>query len=326
LYLGNYEGVTKLGVDYEGAVGRIGEASINQYLFKSDGGLPIVPRTVSLSDLDVDISTDIDNVPNVTTVFKSEYVNTLVRIVNSEFNEEELNKTYADAVNKITSEVGFKNVEGDVAMVRTSGYANFAANQIAQGSGDIVGVYNPYRTDKQIYIRDLNDIDLKLARLNARVTMYSFATSISTFKSYSVTGSQVWTYDATYKCALMSGYSSGNKDNEDWLISPAQDLSNATKATLFFSHACKLYTGGSWDMLTIQVSSDYDGVSNPSTQGTWVEYKDYIQNETWTFKSSGPLDLNQFAGQQNVYFAFKYVSTLTGAPKWEIASCAILPE
>lgn len=325
LYLGNYEGVVKLGVDYEGDIGRIPSALIDKYLFKADGGMPVKPRVVSVSELDVDVSTDISNVPNVTTVFRSQYVNTLIKIENCEFYENELSRTYADVTNKITSEVAFYDIGGNSAILRTSGYATFAGDQVAQGSGTIVAVYNPYRTDKQFYVRDLNDIQLNLGRLSTRVEMYSFYSSLGNFTQFNVTGSQIWVHDSQYHCALMSGFNGSSVvNNEDWLISPAQNFSSYSKVTLFFSHAAGMY-GATWDDLTLQVSADYDGTSNPATQGTWVSFSDFIENPTWTFKSSGPIDISQFAGQSNVYFAFKYIS-VSKAAKWEIASVAILPE
>jgi len=59
-------------------------------------------------------------------------------------------------------------------------------------------------------------------------------TGLGDFTPVSVSGAQNWAWDATYLCAKISGYSSGNKDNENWLISPSIDLTSKSTAKLVF--------------------------------------------------------------------------------------------
>lgn len=72
--------------------------------------------------------------------------------------------TYADAVNKLTQNIGLVSVVDTVKyapgtlVLRTSGYCNFAAQPIPAGSGSITGILTRYRTIYQLVIRDLNDV------------------------------------------------------------------------------------------------------------------------------------------------------------------------
>ncbi len=154
----------------------------------------------------------------------------------------------------------------------------------------------------------------------------SFVASIGNFKSISVVGAQVWTWN-TYKGVgymKFSGYSSGNQNNEDWLISPPIDLSKRLSAYLKFDNTHKYGTVFSKEM-TLWVSNNWDGVSTPDTL-TWVK-KDFIRSLTndYTFVNSGPVMLNEFAGKSNVRFAFRYVSnTIESCPTWEVKNTQII--
>ena len=315
LYLGNYEGVVKIGVDYEGDVGRIEEPLIDQYLFKSDGGLPIQPKVVSIASLDIDCENIIGDEPTYTVVYRSEYVNTLIKIENCEFNENELTRTYADISNQTTSEVAFTDIQGYQGLVRTSGYANFANNQVAQGSGDLIAIYNPYRTDKQFYIRNLEEVQMDMNRFS----FYSFSDNLAGFTPHSIVGSQVWHND--YDCAVMSGYDGSNHNaNEDWLISPSINLSESSTASLSFVSTLNYLV--SWSNTKVLICNDYDGVSNPNDSGTWEELSGYTNpnGHDWNFVNSGDIDISAYAGDSDVHFAFKYLSTSSNGCTWEISS------
>jgi hypothetical protein len=67
------------------------------------------------------------------------------------------------------------------------------------------------------------------------------------------------------------------------------------------------------------VSTDYDGVSSPAEQGTWIDYTTFAAWSTggfaWT--DSGVIPLTQFVGQSNFRIAYRYTST-TQAATWEV--------
>ena len=148
-----------------------------------------------------------------------------------------------------------------------------------------------------------------------------FASSISAYTAFSVTGAQAWVY-ATYDngCAKMSGYAGTNNANEDWLVSPVIDLSAKTNVTLVIREAINYIT--THDDIQILVSTDYDGTSNASTQGTWTPLIGLTRpaGNSWDFASSGDYDLSAYDGEATFYIAFKYISSASAGATWEIGN------
>lgn len=209
-------------------------------------------------------------------------------------------------------------------IMRTSSYSKFAKNILPGDTGTIYGVITRYNSTVQFVLNYW--ADLQHFTNNYPLLSEDFSAGLGVFKSYSVAGDQTWTM-ATYDdgCALMSGYVSGSGrfPNEDWLISPQVDLSNRTDAVMNIYQAIN-YVDSKWEYIQVMISDDYDGTSNPSTQGTWTELT--IPNRpvgtNWTFVDSGEISLAAYAGKK-VYVAFKYTSTSSVAASWEVGSVSI---
>jgi hypothetical protein len=152
-----------------------------------------------------------------------------------------------------------------------------------------------------------------------------FTTTLGSFSHFSVVGPQIWEW-ANFDggCAKMSGYATTNIANEDWLVSPAINLSGHTGSVLEFRQAAN-YVNSQWDLLQVMISSDYNGSSSPAEQGTWTELA--VPNRppgtNWTFLNSGPIDISAYNGQSAVYIAFKYRSTTSVASTWEISKVEV---
>lgn len=149
----------------------------------------------------------------------------------------------------------------------------------------------------------------------------SFAYGAGDFTPQSVTGAQVWSYSSTYTCMTMSGFTSSNNANEDWLISPQIDLTSITNAYLTFEHAGKFF-GTPSNEATMWVTSNYDS-GLPST-ATWTKLNilNYFNNTSYTFANSGNLDLSSYSGKK-IRIAFKYLSTASVAGTWEVRNFQI---
>lgn len=137
------------------------------------------------------------------------------------------------------------------------------------------------------------------------------------FTAYSVTGAQVWdctTFGQTLNGAQINGYSGGPVENEDWLISPAFDLTGFDYPLLSFASRTA-FVGPSLQLL---VSTNYDGSSNPNT-ATWTAVNGRfpaISSDAW--KTSDSINLAGFK-QSSVYIAFKYTSSPTlNAARWTL--------
>ncbi len=146
---------------------------------------------------------------------------------------------------------------------------------------------------------------------------FSDSTFLNKFHAVNITGDQKWTA-ASYgqsQYAKMSGYSGGNQENEDWLVSPAIDLNGFTNPSLQIDQAIN-YIHGQWDQVTILVSTDYTG---DVTTATWnpVTITTLPTGSDWTFVTSEKVDLSAYAGK-TIYIAFKYVSTTSNSATWEI--------
>ena len=120
----------------------------------------------------------------------------------------------------------------------------------------------------------------------------------------------------------MSGFSSGAKVNEDWLISKAIDLSAYSGTAYFVFDLVKRYTG---DDLEAFYATDYAG-GDPNSSGTWTQLNPTLDTNTnswnsWT--SSGALTLDNVTGG-DLFVAFKYTSSSSAAATFEIDNVKIV--
>lgn len=110
---------------------------------------------------------------------------------------------------------------------------------------------------------------------------------------------EVWTFDSRYG-AKATSYSGGqNIPTESWLISPAIDLTAVKGAVLTFDHACNYFNDVTTD-LTLWVRE--------GSEGEWAKLEIPTYPNSWTFVSSGEIDLTAYAGK-TVQIGFKYVCT-----------------
>jgi hypothetical protein len=300
LYLGQYGGIVKLGSIYQGDIGRITEAQVPFYIFKSDGGFPIEPQELSLASPNTDL------------------INKVVIINNAQFSLSALGNTYADGEYKIDGEYNIEDCDGNTMLVRTSGFADFARDTIPSGNGRMIGVLGMFNGEFQLMIRDPRELDFTGDRCGA-IFEETFEGNLGQFSQFSVIGdNQVWTYSSQFDCAVMSGYDAGTDyQNEDWLISPAMNFSGYSNLVLNFRHALNYIT--SLNDVEVYASSDYTGTGNPN-DATWTKLTGiiYPPGNNWTWTDSGDVSLSAFAGQTSVYIAFKYKSTASNSSTWEI--------
>jgi len=152
-----------------------------------------------------------------------------------------------------------------------------------------------------------------------------FDSDLGAWTGYSVSGDQVWGWDnygLPAGCSKMTGFEGGPNPNEDWLISPSLDLSNYSEVLFSFDHARNYDTN---DGLSVLVSTDYDGTSDPSTNGTWADLTPmftFPEEGTWDFSSAGLADVTMYNGA-STYFAFKYISTAEDCSTWEVDNALV---
>jgi hypothetical protein len=147
--------------------------------------------------------------------------------------------------------------------------------------------------------------------------------------SYSTKGYHTWTLidleesspnqrvSGIDKAIQIDGTLNGFTENEDWLISPAIDLSGYIyDPTIKF----RSYSSGAGESLQLKYSANYTGFGDPEV-ATWfdapAEFPDVNSNE-WK-KTILPL----FNKESRIHFAFVYTSSLTAGSRWTLDDWAI---
>ena len=265
----------------------------------------------------------------------------LVKLNDVEFTE--MGMTYADAINLTTGSRILSDCNGNTISVRTSGYANFASDTLPSGKGSVIGIFTIYNSEKQFVVRDINEVKLDSTRCNGSSGGSGSGSGVllKDFNDGSITSGNwksFWTGTTTTEnwgeWEIYGGNvaSAGNFDVsifqnyacESWMVSPTVDLTSTSSPFLSFDNVVQYEPG---PRLELFISSDYDGVSNPLQQGTWIDLTNYVPNwdvdsGDWDFVSSGNIDLTQFISPTTT-IAFKYTGTDSNGATWEIDNILI---
>jgi len=166
---------------------------------------------------------------------------------------------------------------------------------------------------------------------DAEIFYEPFTTTLGEFTVIDLNGTQTWawgSYDGG--CAKMSGYVSSeskNYDNDDWLVSPAMDLTKRSRASLTFDQVVRY--GDAQDtlnMISLWITDSYNGESAiDTTEWTELAFTNGYKTSGWTFATTDPVSLDAFAGKANVRIAFRYHSFKeVSTPTWELNNIQIL--
>ena len=149
----------------------------------------------------------------------------------------------------------------------------------------------------------------------------SFSSDQGNFKIEDVTlptgSTYVWKWDKNKYMKASSYVNDKYLASESLLISPEIDLSGETSAVLTFSHALNFLKGNT--------ASDFISlVVRKSGDESWqnLTIPDCPAGTDWTFVDSGEIDLKDYLGSK-IQFAFKYESTTSCAPTWEIKNVKV---
>lgn len=153
----------------------------------------------------------------------------------------------------------------------------------------------------------------------------SFSQSLGQFSAHSILGEQQWYWHSSYG-AFVSGYANTAANaNENWLVSPAFDLSTSSSAVLNFDHALN-YVGTEADKLanqTLWVSNNYSTGTPDNAAWTQLQVPTMPAGNNWTFVNSGNVIIPQNMLTQNTRVAFKYLSTSNVAATWEVKNFSL---
>jgi len=241
----------------------------------------------------------------------------LIKLENVQFVNGDVNQTYADkpglkSLNRIV-----EDCNGNTIVVRTSGYADFAADLTPALKGTLVGVYEVFGTTKQLYIRDPNDAVMVDSRCNGGnnpttlLDMTFEGLSLVDNVNLALPGwsnvgevgndkwkSQVFSGD-TY--AEMRSFQSTDLMNVTWLVTPGLD--GSTGLTFSFESAIAFWKHNG---LTVYYSTNFNGTNTATAN--WVELPATIAGTVqanYDVVNSGDLNIPSFGG--NVFIGFKYI-------------------
>ena len=314
LYYAIVDGSLKIGGLFGSQVGRI-----SQFTYKNN----IIPSCDEVSEDDLVTEMSIGEANS------NSALNRLIEISDVQFAEAEIGEPYytesldlGGATNRTITDLF-----GSQMIFRVSSFANFSGDLIPSTSGKVRGVMTKFSSDFQFLPRRSSDIMLTEPRLEPLTPVYeeTFTSNWTQWVKFSVSGSQQWSLDTANhgnpgNCARMSGFSGGAQVNEDWLISPAYDLSALSSAILTYDTATD-FTGNA---LQVFVSTNYSGSGSPAA-ATWTPVTGTLaptdSNYVWT--GSGPVNISAYAGN-TIYVAFKYTSTSSAAATWEVDNVKII--
>ncbi len=126
---------------------------------------------------------------------------------------------------------------------------------------------------------------------------------------------EVWFHDS-YGYMKATAYISGTRyASESICVSPVVDLTSETGAYISFEHTGRYFNNMSSEA-TFCVREE---------NGEWVSIAipNYMTGNDWNFVNSGEINLSSYVGKK-IQFGFKYTSTTTDAPTWEVKNIIIL--
>jgi hypothetical protein len=230
--------------------------------------------------------------------------------------------TYADGTTQTSGDRDIFTLSAEKIEVRTSGYANFADEVIPEGTGSFIGIVAQYQDGLQLLVRDPNELTME-GNIPEVKTFNDNSVTSGGWTTQVVTGSFDWTLSdqgantGDFYANISNYVSPNNIASEAWLISPAYDFSLSTNPTLGFQNASN-YGGPDLD---VYVSTNYDGVSSPSS-ATWTPLQFVLSPGGFEFVSSSLINLSSYLGA-NTYIGFKYTGTSSDGKTWEIDNIVI---
>lgn len=127
----------------------------------------------------------------------------------------------------------------------------------------------------------------------------------------------VWFYDSTNKYMKATAFISGTRyASESICVSPVIDLTAEAGAYISFEHTGRFFG---------DMSSQATFCVREENGDEWVsvEIPNYMTGQNWDFVNSGEINLSSYVGKK-IQFGFKYTSTTTDAPTWEVKNIMIL--
>lgn len=151
LVISDYNGLVQLGggtYDDNGQtrLSGIEETLLKDYLVAGKRDQFVTPKAKSIKDINTND------------------MSTLIQLTDVQFIQSDAGETYADPITQFSVNHLVEDCSGNQVLLRTSGYADFAGDVTPSGRGTLVGLASVFGSDLQLFIRDLDDVNMPDAR------------------------------------------------------------------------------------------------------------------------------------------------------------------
>ncbi|MFT7611905.1 MAG: hypothetical protein ACI9J3_000854 [Parvicellaceae bacterium] len=259
----------------------------------------------------------------------------LVQIDSAEFLSSHAGQAWADAINEASLDRTLTECTGgNEIIVRSSGYSNFAEQLTPTGNGKLTAIVTQFNTTMQLLIRTPDEVLFNDPRCGPiYVFSKDFEDANMTSGGWTVhwngtnTSGTNWGEwelftgsDNAISASNFDAVSFLNYSTTSWFVSPSINLNTLTPGTpvLTFENTHRYDPGA---QLELYVSTDYDGVSDPETQGTWANLSGSVtwdpDDSVWDWVLSGPIDLTAYK-TASTYIGFRYQGSNSDGATWEI--------
>ncbi len=259
----------------------------------------------------------------LTTNMQDAYLGSLIQLSNYEFLKGDTSGTYGDtSAYKASKNLTIRDCSGNTIIIRTSGFANFAALAPAKGNGTIKAIYTTYDNTPQLLLRDTTDVLFTNSRCNlfeedfqGYATTGTAALSIPGWKNIMETGDVPFTM-ASFGSSIfpkISAFSStalSTTNISTWLISPQISLPS-TGAPAYTFTCSRRYSAGTFKAY---ISTNYTGGTPASATWTLLATVPAGSATAFTpFDTFGPYNFTAYLGQK-INIAFRYEAPAGTSP------------
>ena len=199
LWIGDYNGLPQMGAAPYDDDGDLRLAGIQSELAKTEVvipgvyNLPVEPKVTEMN------------------LLGNMALNTLIKIENVQFKQSSAGVTYAIADPPTGVNHSLVDCNGNEIILRTSGFSDFANDITPEGNGSITAVYGVFGSDRQLLIRNTDDINFDQPRCETPTI------PISTIRSNYNQGS-VTAPSGLISGVVISDYTSGNVTGRNLFI------------------------------------------------------------------------------------------------------------
>jgi len=260
-------------------------------------------------------------------------IHSLVRIEDIQFTDGSAGETLADVVTNFSRNLDLEDCDGNEILIRTSSFASYAGALSPTGNGSITAIYSVFGGAKQLFIRELNDIDMNGDRCDGMTGggsgggggepgVSTFNVDFQGLQSDQIVDIDGWVnfaeegnlanswyvndFDGN-SYAEVTAYQSPDASNISWLITPGIEISNTASISFLLAQHHYDHAG-----LSVLISNNFTG--DPTT-ASWetVDCNLPTDNDDWYFFiPSGPIMLDDYFAGGTAHIAFKYEGSSSG--------------